>query len=45
MIISMNKRINWEIKLGAFQGATEMNKDIENIKERLKNQENKIINI
>lgn len=41
----MNKRINWEIKLGAFQEATEMNKDIKNIKERLKNQENRIINI
>ena len=44
MIISMNK-INWEIKLGAFQGETEMNKNIENIKERLKNHENRIINI
>lgn len=32
----MYKRINWEIKLGDFQGATEMNKDIENIKERLR---------
>lgn len=41
----MNKRINWEIKLGDFQGATEMNKDIENIKERLRNQENRIINV
>lgn len=33
MIIAKNKIVNWKTKLGTHPGATEINKEIEDIKE------------